>query len=108
VTRARPATPAGLLDTSVVIALPITLAELSVGPLATDDPDERAARQAVLQAAEATFDPLPFDAACARAFDTPVAATAIAHGLPLITANARDVAGIPGLDVRGLELTDAP
>ena len=142
-TRARPAAPAGLLDTSVVIALPriadarvlpercllsaITLAELSVGPLATDDPGERAARQAVLQAAEATFDPLPFDPACARAFggvaaalratgarrrahtfDALIAATAIAHGLPLITANARDVAGIPGLDVRELELTDAP
>ena len=74
---ARPAT--GLLDTSAVIALPqlsdaaelplrplittVTLAELSVGPLVATDPSERARRQAVLQQAEADFDPLPFDVA---------------------------------------------
>jgi tRNA(fMet)-specific endonuclease VapC len=73
----------GLLDTSVVIALgrvdpsdlpeeplicTITLAELAVGPLVATDPSERAARQTVLQQAEADFVPLPFDAAAARAF----------------------------------------
>ena len=73
--------PRGLLDTSTVILLgritnpsvlpdepvisAITLAELSVGPLVTDDPDERAARQAHLQLAESDFDPLPFNAAAA-------------------------------------------
>ena len=79
----------GLLDTSTVILLgritdptllpdepvisAITLAELSVGPLITDDSDERAGRQAHLQLAESDFDPLPFDAAAARAFG-PIAA----------------------------------
>lgn len=75
---------AGLLDTSVVIALPaltdpavlpaqplistVTLAELTVGPLVARSAGERARRQAVLQQAEADFHPLPFDAAAARAF----------------------------------------
>jgi tRNA(fMet)-specific endonuclease VapC len=127
----------GLLDTSVVVALPgltypqvlpeeavicsITLAELSVGPLVTDDPLERSRRQAVLQQTEHDFDPIPFDAACARAFgsvaaslrtrgrtrrarafDALIAATALAHGLPLYTCNERDFAGIDGLQVRAV------
>lgn len=73
----------GILDTSVVIDLPIltpevlpaeplittiTLAELSVGPLVANSERERAARQAHLQQAEADFVPLPFDAPAARAF----------------------------------------
>jgi predicted nucleic acid-binding protein len=45
----------------------VTLAELSGGPLAAREEYERAARQAHLQQAEADFDPLPFDAAAARA-----------------------------------------
>ena len=125
----------GLLDTSVVVALPgltdpqvlpeqavicsVTLAELSVGPLAVDDPEERSRRQAVLQQAEQDFTPLPFDAACARAFgsvaaslrtrgrkhkarafDALIAATALAHGLPLYTCNESDFAGIADLDLR--------
>ena len=74
----------GILDTSTVVLLSrlddpgqlpavpvittITLAELSVGPLVTDDASERAARQAHLQQAEADFEPLDFDASAARAF----------------------------------------
>ena len=74
----------GVLDTSTVISLgqitdaellpaeplitAVTLAELSVGPLAAGDERERSARQAHLQQAEADFDPLPFDASAARAF----------------------------------------
>src|SRR5437879_13528933 len=74
----------GLLDTSTVILLPrladpallpteplitaVTLAELSVGPLVARSDQERAARQAYLQQAEADFDAMPFDAAAARAF----------------------------------------
>ena len=71
----------GLVDTNVVIHLPridplqlpietaisaITLAELSAGPLATDDPGERAARTGRLQRVEAAYLPLPFDAAASR------------------------------------------
>ena len=47
----------------------VTLAQLSGGPLvATTRKVGAAARQAVLQQAEADFEPLPFDADAARAF----------------------------------------
>jgi tRNA(fMet)-specific endonuclease VapC len=128
----------GILDTSVLIGLAgldpeqlpaiplitaITLAELSVGPLVARTDDERAARQAHLQQAEADFEPLPFDAAAARAFgrvaaalrqagrkptarayDAQIAAIAIAHQLPLYTCNPRDFALIPDLDLRAVEV----
>ncbi len=124
----------GLIDTNVFIdvalldpeSLPaepvisaVTLAELSVGPLVTEDPHERGTRQARLQLAESTFEPIPFDAVVARQFgrvsadlrragrktsarglDALIAATALAHGIPLYTANPDDFAGIDGLDVR--------
>jgi tRNA(fMet)-specific endonuclease VapC len=96
----------------------VTLAELSVGPLVASTDTERAARQAHLQQAEADFDPLPFDAQAARAFgrvaaslrragrkvnartyDTMIAATALANGLPVYTCNPDDFAGIEGLQV---------
>jgi predicted nucleic acid-binding protein len=91
---------------------------LSVGPLVTDDEEERAVRQARLQVTEASFDPIPFDAAAARAFarvaaglrrrgrkgrarsfDAMIAATALARGLAVFTANPDDFAGIHGLEV---------
>jgi tRNA(fMet)-specific endonuclease VapC len=96
----------------------VTLAELSVGPLVARDERERAARQAQLQQAEADFTPLPFDAAAARAFgrvaaalrregrkpaarsyDAMIAATALANGLPVYTANADDFRAIDELEV---------
>jgi hypothetical protein len=96
----------------------ITLAELSVGPLVATTDAERAARQAHLQEAEADFVPLPFDARAARAFgqvasslrrssrkpqarayDALIAATAMAHELPVYTCNPNDFAGIDGLEV---------
>jgi predicted nucleic acid-binding protein len=95
----------------------ITLAELSVGPLVADD-DVRASRQAHVQSAEADFDPIAFDTeaarafgrvaaslrrrgrkSSARAFDSMIAAIAIANGLPLYTCNPRDFRGIDGLEV---------
>lgn len=101
----------------------VTLAELSVGPLVAATDAERAARQAHLQQAEADFAVLSFDAQCARAFgavaaslrsagrkpsarayDALIAASAIAYGLPLFTANPGDFAGITGLDVRSVEI----
>ncbi len=96
----------------------ITLAELSVGPLAATDETERAGRLAHLQQAEADFDPLPFDADAARAFglvaaslrrsgrktsarayDAMIAAIAVANGLPLYTCNPADFSGMDGLTV---------
>lgn len=121
----------GLIDTNIVIHLAaldpgtlpeemvisaVTLAELSAGPHATDDSAERAQRMSVLQHAEATFEPLPFDAEAARSFglvsaavlaagrkprgriaDLMIASVAIANQLPLYTTNPRDFAGLDDL-----------
>ena len=124
----------GILDTSTLILLgrvavletlpdeafitAVTLGELSVGPLVAKTDQDRVARQAHLQAAEADFDPLPFDAAAARAFggvaaslrragrkpaarayDAMIAAIAVAAELPVYTCNPKDFEGIDGLDV---------
>jgi tRNA(fMet)-specific endonuclease VapC len=123
-----------VLDTSTVILLPhiadpaalpveplittVTLAELTVGPLVARTDEERAARQAHVQQAEADFDPLPFDAPAARAFgrvaaslrkagrkpsartyDAMIAATAISRDLPVYTCSPADFTAIDGLTV---------
>lgn len=96
----------------------VTLAELTVGPLVAANDAERAARQAHVQQAEADFDPLPFDAAAARAFgqvsasvrragrkpaartyDAMIAATALSLKLPVYTCNPDDFGKIGGLTV---------
>jgi tRNA(fMet)-specific endonuclease VapC len=101
----------------------ITLAELTVGPLVAQSADERVARQAHLQQAESDFDALPFDASAARAFgrvaaslrqsgrktaarsyDAMIAATALAHALPVYTCNPDDFSGIDGLEVVAVPL----
>ncbi len=122
----------GLADTGTVIDLEriepvrlpaelaisaITLAELTAGPHATADPEERARRQDRLQRAEATFEVVPFDAASARAYgrvyaavlaagrkarghrvlDLLIAATALGAGLPLYTRNPDDFGGLGNL-----------
>ncbi len=103
----------------------VTLAELSAGPLVARDERERAARQAHLQEAEADFDPLPFDRASARAFgqvaaslrtsgrktaarayDALIAATALAHHLPVYTCNPADFDKIDGLQVVPVRLPE--
>ena len=134
--------PRGLLDTSAVILLrrlddpnvlppeplisAITLAELSVGPLVATTEEDRAARLARLQQAEADFDPLPFDAAAARVFgrvaaslrragrkpsarsyDAMIAAVAVANEVPLFTCNPDDFARIDGLTVVPIPHPDA-
>ncbi|MFZ9017311.1 MAG: PIN domain-containing protein, partial [Ilumatobacteraceae bacterium] len=95
----------------------ITMAELAAGPHATSDAAERARRQDRLQRAEAAFDPIPFDAAAARAYgriyaavvaqggkargpcavDVLIAAVAAAAELPLCTRNPDDFAGLDDL-----------
>ena len=122
----------GIVDTSVVIDLEriepaelpaeiaisaVSLAELAAGPHATRNGSERARRQDRLQRTEAAFDPIPFDAAAARAFgriyeavaaagrkprgrratNLLIAATALAAGLPLYTRNPDDFAGLADL-----------
>ena len=121
-----------LLDTSVVVdladpavieSLPettaisvVTLAELAAGPLVTDDDAERARRQRHLQEVEALYDPIPVDAAAARAFgeivsavrragrqprrrqfDLLIAAVARANRLAVATRNPVDFAGLDDL-----------
>lgn len=116
-----------LLDTSVLIgaespgelegAISVaSLAELHFGVLLAADDDERSRRAQRLGVVEATFDPLPVDAAVARewgrlaaavaargaqprrrAIDLVIAATANAHGVPLLTRNPKHLAVIADL-----------
>jgi len=129
-------TTRGLVDTNILILrarinpdlLPdefaisaVTLAELSAGVNlvlgnSADDISERARRLDILQRTEREFDPLPFDATCARIFgrlaaalaaigrtprrrtaDLMIAATAAANLLPLYTTNPEDYEGLTGI-----------
>lgn len=131
----------GILDTSTVILLErltdisslpqepvitvVTLAELSVGPLVATTSSEQATRQLRLQQVEADFDPLPFDAAAARAFgrvaaslhragrktrarayDAMIAAIAVSNDLPLYTCNPSDFEHMDDLDMRPVSHPD--
>ena len=97
-----------------------SLAELHFGVLVAGDEDERARRAQRLGVVEATFQPLPLNAAVARewgrlaaavasrgaqprrrAVDLVIAATANAHRVPLLTHNVKDFQVIADLvDVR--------
>jgi predicted nucleic acid-binding protein len=121
----------GLLDTSVVIdratidtsRLPdvwalsaVTFAELSAGPLLTDDPQVRAERQLDLQWAESNVEGVPFTTDTSRIFgqlcgwvraagrkprpkalDLMIAATAVEQDIPLYTRNPKDLKGLEGI-----------
>jgi len=92
----------------------ITIAELRAGVLEASTPTQRSLRAATLHQAR-RLDPLPVDRAVAFAWahlraalreakrmltgnDMLIAATAIAHGVPLVTQD-RDYVDVPGLDV---------
>jgi toxin FitB len=116
-----------LLDTSVLIGAEspgalegavsaASLAELHFGVLVAGDEEERGRRSQRLGIVEATFDPIPVDAAVARewgrlaaavvgrggkprrrALDLLIAATANVHRVPLLTLNPKDFALIADL-----------
>ena len=94
----------------------VTLAELEAGVYAAKFDLESSARLDRLQRTEAAFTPIPFDAAAARAYgriyaavvaagrqprrrfaDLQIAATALAHELPLFTRNPDDFVGLDSL-----------
>ena len=122
----------GVLDTSAIIdiasippaELPseasitaVSVAELTAGPLSTNDPSERARRLERLQWVENTFEAIPFDSSAARAYgrvyaaalaaaqkprgaramDLLIAATALSRGLPLYTRNGADFRSVADL-----------
>ncbi len=115
-----------ILDTSVLIGRDpgdldgaisaASLAELHFGVLIAPDPEERARRAGRLGVIEATFEPIPIDAAVARewghlaaavaarggrprrrAIDLAIAATANVNHVPLLTADTADLAIIEDL-----------
>jgi predicted nucleic acid-binding protein len=92
----------------------LTLAELAGGPHGADHDLKRARRQQFLQVVEANLESVAFDSQCGRAYgtvyaavasagrkprgarsvDLMIAATALAHDLPLYTRNASDLVGL--------------
>jgi len=94
----------------------ITASELLHGVHRANDEQVRARRQAFVEHILAALDPIPVDARVARAHaaawaqldaigarigahDLWIAATALAHGYAVATANVRDFSRVPGLRV---------
>lgn len=103
----------GALPEEIAVSV-ITIGELRAGVLSATDVTIRDQRLATLTEALA-FDPLPVDGAVAQAWarlrvllrdsrqrlpvnDSWIAATALAHGVPVITQD-HDYVRVPGLDV---------
>lgn len=106
--------PLGALPDEAAISV-ITLAELEIGVHSARDDATRAARLATLSHARETAAALPVDTEVASAFarivaevrrsggrakiqDTWIAATALAHGVPVCTQDA-DFDDLPGVEV---------
>jgi predicted nucleic acid-binding protein len=102
--------PLGALPAAGAISV-VTVAELHLGVLMADDPAVRSQRLRTLTSVQAHFEPLPIDAEVARTFaelvaearrlgrrpkimDCWIAATAVAHGLPVYTQD-EDFLAIP-------------
>ncbi len=94
----------------------VTASELLHGVHRAGDPNVRARRSAFVEAVLDRFPLLPVDLATARAHaqlwaaltaegriigphDLWLAATCLAHGLTMVTANVREFAWVPGLDI---------
>ncbi len=107
------ATDPGELDAAISVA---SIAELHFGVLVAKESDERARRAQRLGVIEASFEPLAVDAPVAREWgrlagavterggqprrrtiDLVIAATANVQGVPLLTADAADLAIIDDL-----------
>jgi toxin FitB len=107
------------VPTSIETAISaVSVAELHFGLLVTSDENIRAERATRLGAIEAEYEPLPLDERVARVLgqlqaatanrggnprrrfaDLAIAATAVAHGAILITANAKDLTIVKDLVV---------
>jgi predicted nucleic acid-binding protein len=102
---------------SRLAASTVTIAELARGPGAATEDLEKVRRRLHLEQVEASVEALPFDLACARAYgavrgavqcigrkprgsramDLLIAATALAHDMPLYTLNPKDLRGLEDL-----------
>ena len=106
-------------DEIVAIAA-VTASELLVGVHRARTHAQRARREAFVEAMLVRIPVVPFDLLCARtharlavslagsgasigAHDLQIAATALAHGFRLVTANLNEFERVPGLQVVGLK-----
>ena len=113
------AASAGLASDEQVAVAAITASELLVGVQRAVTDDQRARREAFVEAILDRMPVLPFDLKSARvharlvtqleksgfrigAHDLLIAATALTHGRAILTVNVREFERVPGLEIRSL------